>query len=63
MANDNRGKTANATVQIYITRERDLPPYFVNEPYDKFLDAGAGTQSTVYTVTAKDDDLQVRFYF
>ncbi|KAL5018737.1 hypothetical protein ScPMuIL_004459 [Solemya velum] len=56
MANDNRGKTAYATVQIYITRQQDMIPFFINTPYLRVLQPNTPLQN-VYDVSARDNDL------
>lgn len=58
-ATDNRIRSALATVRIFITRQINQPPVFVNTPYETTIESSRQINSTVYTVTAVDSDLQV----
>ena len=64
IANDNSNPGKTGFVEAFITIIRDqFPPFFVNEPYRVTLDERTAIASSVYTVTAQDNDLLVSLIF
>ena len=57
-AEDNRGRTALASVRIFIQRVIDSPPQFVNTPYRTSISVNQAINTTIYQVSAIDPDNQ-----
>lgn len=54
-------RTATAEVRINIIRDR-FPPIFFNEPYGTSVSENTVNGTSVYRVTANDQDLRVSIY-
>ena len=64
VANDNSNPAKSGFVEAFITIIRDqFPPFFINEPYRQTLDERTSIGSSVYTVSAQDNDLVVSWRF
>lgn len=55
-------QTAAATLTVNIIRD-DEDPVFTNLPFTQSVNRNTAAGSSVYTVTARDDDLRVSAHF
>lgn len=51
----------SATVTINVIRNQNTP-YFINEPYSRLIQENLPTGTSIYQVTARDNDSPVSFY-
>lgn len=60
---DGAGRVAaqSATVTINVIRNQNTP-YFINEPYSRLIQENLPTGTSIYQVTARDNDSPVSFY-
>lgn len=60
---DGAGRVAaqSATVTINVIRNQNTP-YFINEPYSRLIQENLPTGTSIYQVTARDNDSPVSFF-
>ena len=51
-------RSSNATLTVNILRNQ-APPVFISEPYSRTIDRNTGVDTSILTVTATDNDIQV----
>lgn len=61
---DGAGRVAaqSATVTINVIRNQNTP-YFINEPYTRLIQENLPTGTSIYQVTARDNDSPVSFFY
>ena len=63
VANDNSNPARSGFAEVFITIIRDqFPPFFVREPYAVQISEYTSIGSTVFNVTAIDNDLVVNLF-